>query len=189
MSEERRLADLIIRHCAPTLANLKTANLFGYRYDTADSLARALGGLAAELAPRGIRFRVLHDAGQRALIYVYRARRLAEDLSGTGTAALLAACGYRCDGCEAALDCLARRIEADNGQFPHEIGLFLGYPFGDVKGFIENKGRNCKCTGCWKVYCDECEARRQFGRFEKCRAIYCRLYREGRTLSRLTVAA
>ena len=73
MSEERRLADLIIRHCAPTLANLKTANLFGYRYDTADSLARALGELAAELAPRGIRFRVLHDAGQRALIYVYRA--------------------------------------------------------------------------------------------------------------------
>ena len=109
MSEERRLADLIIRHCAPTLANLKTANLFGYRYDTADSLARALGELAAELAPRGIRFRVLHDAGQRALIYVYRARRLAEDLSGAEAAALLADCGYRCDGCEAALDCLAHR--------------------------------------------------------------------------------
>ena len=74
-------------------------------------------------------------------------------------------------------------------KFPHEIGLFLGYPLGDVKGFIKHRGQNCKCTGCWKVYCDEREARRQFCRFEKCRSIYCRLYREGRALSRLTVAA
>ncbi|MFQ9393671.1 MAG: DUF3793 family protein [Lachnospiraceae bacterium] len=27
-------------------------------------------------------------------------------------------------------------------------------------GFIENSGHNYKCSGCWKVYCDECESRR-----------------------------
>lgn len=90
---------------------------------------------------------------------------------------------------EGALAHLARRIMEKGGEFPHEIGLFLGYPLGDVKGFIKHRGQNCKCTGCWKVYCDEREARRQFCRFEKCRSIYCRLYREGRALSRLTVAA
>lgn len=44
-------------------------------------------------------------------------------------------------------------------DFPHEIGLFLGYPAEDVKGFIENKAACSKCSGCWKVYGDEQAAR------------------------------
>ena len=42
-------------------------------------------------------------------------------------------------------------------KFPHEIGIFLGYPLADVAGFIRNKGRNCKCIGTWKVYGDAFE--------------------------------
>ena len=30
------LEPYLIGHCSPTLANLKTANLFGYRYDRTD---------------------------------------------------------------------------------------------------------------------------------------------------------
>ena len=146
------LEHYLIGHCSPTLANLKTANLFGYRY-------------------------------------VYRIRRLVRDLADPEIRQFLADCGYRDFSVEGALAHLARRIMEKGGEFPHEIGLFLGYPLGDVKGFIKHRGQNCKCTGCWKVYCDEREARRQFCRFEKCRSIYCRLYREGRALSRLTVAA
>ena len=70
-----------------------------------------------------------------------------------------------------------------------EIGLFLGYPVEDVLGFIENAGQNCKCCGCWKVYCNECEAVRTFARYKKCRDIYKRLWQEGRSVLQLTVAA
>ena len=35
---------------------------------------------------------------------------------------------------------------------PHEIGVFLGYPIWDVKGFIDNKGKDFKYCGTWKVY-------------------------------------
>ena len=41
-----------------------------------------------------------------------------------------------------------QRFEA----FPHEIGLFLSYPPEDVRRFIEHKGHESKCEGCWKVY-------------------------------------
>ena len=41
-----------------------------------------------------------------------------------------------------------------NDCFPHEVGLFLGYPLDDVTGFIEQKGKNYKCCGIWKVYGD-----------------------------------
>ena len=77
----------------------------------------------------------------------------------------------------------------EGDSFPHEIGIFLGYPLGDVMGFIQNAGKNCKCSGCWKVYCDECEARRLFAQFQKCREIYARLWNQGRSVWQLTVAA
>lgn len=35
---------------------------------------------------------------------------------------------------------------------PHEIGIFLGIPIGDVEGFIKNQGRNYLINGYWKVY-------------------------------------
>ena len=73
--------------------------------------------------------------------------------------------------------------------FPHEMGVFLGYPLGDVIGFIKNAGQNCKCVGCWKVYCNECEAERTFARYKKCSEIYRRLWNQGRTVMQLTVAA
>lgn len=33
-------------------------------------------------------------------------------------------------------------------------GGVLGYPLEDVKGFIDNKGKNCESCGVWKVYCN-----------------------------------
>ena len=88
---------------------------------------------------------------------------------------------------EYALARLKNRL-ADCGNFPHEIGVFLGYPLEDVIGFIENAGQNCKCAGYWKVYCNECEAVKTFARFKKCRDIYLRLWKEGRSVLQLTVA-
>ena len=82
---------------------------------------------------------------------------------------------------------LRQRLAMD-GTFPHEIGLFLSYPLEDVEGFVENRGRNCKCTGCWKVYGDEQQAQRQFSRYRKCQEVYLRLWQGGRSVEQLTVA-
>ena len=76
---------------------------------------------------------------------------------------------------------------AQSEEFPHEIGVFLGYPLPDVIAYIRNGGRNCLCCGCWKVYFDEHGARRTFARFRKCREVYARLFAQGCPLSRLTV--
>ena len=96
--------------------------------------------------------------------------------------------GYRCFHADAALDRLRKRLDQTT-EFPHEIGLFLGYPLGDVKGFIQNSGKNSKCCGSWKVYCNESETEKLFEKFQKCRLVYCRLFLEGRSVIQLTVAA
>ena len=83
----------------------------------------------------------------------------------------------------------AARILAKAEGFPHEIGVFLDYPLEDVVGFIENAGQNYKCSGCWKVYCNECETRKLFAKYKKCREVYRRLWSQGRDIRTLTVAS
>ncbi len=53
------------------------------------------------------------------------------------------------------------------GEFPHEMGLILGYPIEDVEGFIENGGNNSLYTGYWKVYNKLEEKKRIFRSYEK----------------------
>ena len=96
--------------------------------------------------------------------------------------------GYTSLEPEDALKLLQSKLQAQE-EFPHEIGIFLGYPLGDVIGFIKNAGQNCKCVGCWKVYCNECEAIKAFARFKKCTSVYVRLWNQGRSVRQLTVAA
>ena len=51
-------------------------------------------------------------------------------------------------------------------EFPHEIGILLGYPKEDVRGFIENKGENYLYSGYWKVYADVEEKKLLFDAYE-----------------------
>ena len=83
------------------------------------------------------------------------------------------------------LRCLIRRLEESEG-FPHEIGLFLGYPPEDVEGFLTDvDGTRCKLRGDWKVYHDVEGAKRRFAQFRRCRdQLWARLER-GFTLSQL----
>lgn len=47
-----------------------------------------------------------------------------------------------------------RRFYQQKTGYPHEIGLFLGYPVWDVEGFVEHAGEDYKLCGYWKVYDD-----------------------------------
>lgn len=178
----------LIAHCSPTLAGLKSANIFNYSFKSVKLLDLQLELLNAQLYPKGVAIRVLRYSGTRALLYVYRGRKVQEELKRQGVLDFLSNYGYETDQLEYCLQYLSRRISS-HLEFPHEIGLFLGYPLEDVQGFIDNKGKNSRCTGCWKVYCNECEAQKLFDRFDKCKGIYWNLFRRGRTISQLTVAA
>ena len=129
----------------------------------------------------------LSNRGKRALIYVYRPKRLEKDLNHPDALCFLKQCGYQ-NGC--ALDLVQQLQEklCESQDFPHEIGLFLGYPFEDVQGFIQNRGCNCRLCGYWKVYANECEKKRLFEKYSHCRNVYCRKWTEGLSIQRLTVA-
>ena len=179
--------DLVIRHCSPTLAGIKTGNLFSCDCPCRKELTKALSGLNRKLVPRGIRILPLRVCGGRALIYAYRPHALESDLADQRVRELLLQYGYTPENLNACVLHLIRRIRTAE-EFPHEIGLFLSYPPEDVLGFIHNKAGNHKCLGCWKVYGNERKAKSTFEKYNLCSRIYFQQWQQGKSIEQLTVA-
>lgn len=180
--------EFLLKHCSPTLAGLKLGSLFTYSFSSPQELYDSLECWNKELNEKGICLHLLRLSTHRGLVYVYRPRMLQDLLLQENIQHFLSAYGYENICLENVLLRLTGRFSCQQ-DFPHEIGIFLGYPLGDVIGFIENQGQNCLCTGCWKVYCNACEAQKLFARFRKCRSVYESLFLQGRSIKQLTVAA
>ena len=180
--------ELVVSQCAPTLAGLKTANMFSAEYESREEVTAELRRLNAVLVPKGLRIVPLRFMQSRVLLYLYRPEALRRDLADSAAQDILRECGYgKCSRAESCLSCLIGRLR-NNADFPHEVGLFLGYPPEDVQGFIDHHARDFKLSGLWKVYGDEAYARAAFAKYKKCTDIYCRSWRAGSSLERLAVA-
>ncbi len=176
----------IVKNCAPTLAGLKTGSIFQYPYENKQELLRFIRQLNRRLSKKGIRVVPMRITEKRALLYLFRPEKLGVDLSNGNAAGLLRSCGYSPEHCGQCVARLGKKLRQQE-DFPHEIGLFLGYPPEDVQGFIQNKAKDCKCTGCWKVYGDEEAAKKTFAQYKKCTKIYCDCWERGTPLERLAV--
>ena len=181
------LEQQIIEYCAPTLAALKTGNLFSCQCSIVEDLVFELQTLNESLNAKGVFLEMLFHREGRALIYAYRPDRLKKDLAAERVQKLLAAYGYTFSSVDACLGRLKTRL-CQCPCFPHEIGVFLGYPVDDVIGFIRHSGRDCKYCGLWKVYCNEAQAQKTFAAFRKCSAVYAKVFAEGRSIVQMTVA-
>ncbi len=75
------------------------------------------------------------------------------------------------------LDLLKKRFQSP--EFPHEIGIFLGYPLKDVCGFIEKKDKPCPMKGTWRVFGDPQESLRIMNRHRQAKNIFSILLAAG----------
>lgn len=178
--------EMVIRHCAPTLASLKTGSLFSCPCETDEEVLHGVRELNRRLGGKGLRALPLQRRDGKCLVYVYRPRKLSHDLKDEHARSILADMDYPGGNPGGCLKRLRERLRTAE-EFPHEIGLFLGYPPEDVAGFI-SKQEEAKCVGCWKVYGDAERARRLFAQYEHCTDIYLRQYAQGKGIERLTVA-
>ena len=179
MSEE-----LVIRQAAPTLAGIKTGSLFPCPCEDKAALLAEIRAFNRRYQARGLCLLPLRFTKGKALLYLYRPAALQRDLDSDAAAKLLAGAGYPCGSCGGCVAALVRRMRS-SAEFPHEVGLFLGYPAEDVRGFIENRAADCKCVGFWKVYGDVDAAKMKFERFEKCTRDNCGRLRRGCSLEQL----
>lgn len=185
------LEQALIEHCSPTLVGLKPASLFRFQPVDTRKFVHAFLSLRAQLEGADLRLVILRGCRRTGayLLYLYRERALTELLEGRAHRAFLRSMGYApWAGLRDCLRQLASRLYRGQ-EFPHEIGVFLGYPLDDVKGFIRHKGQNYTCCGCWKCYGDPETARRRFEGFHRCTETFRRRYAAGTPIIQLVVAA
>ena len=110
------LDEFLIRHSAPTLAGLKTANLFWYPWKDEKELGVVLTEWKEIFREKGLDLRVMKINGQRALLYVFRIGKLDQELKRKKTREILKSQGYRYETLDEAVEILKNRM-GDNGSF------------------------------------------------------------------------
>lgn len=170
-SERKIFEKHLAMHTAPTIMGVKCANMFSVKQSDR-AVEECIRSFSRDASLCGLKMKQLCKCKERSLIYVYHEKLLTAWLGSPEVSAFLSDFGYTPDmSLDKKLDILSKRISCD--EFPHEVGAFLGYPIEDIRGFIENQGKNCLLCGCWKVYSNAEQAQRTFKMYDRCREILC----------------
>lgn len=149
--DTNRLIRYLLVRLAPVILGVKPAGLLRL------TDCRQTGGKQHDLfclhqpeilAALQLRCRILRRNSENLVVFFFREGSLERVLSEPRNAEFLAGRGYR-RGAELAE--LEFRCRNESG-FPHEIGVFLGYPLKDVRGYIENPDACLALPrGLWRV--------------------------------------
>ena len=196
----RSFESKVVQHCAPTLAGVKPANLFNcptlcgaaFRHECAEHGA-AVASCRAKIAQGGVSLAILLQRQTGALVFVYRIDQVARMLAQSLSRSFLAARGYDTSSPHAAIRSLRERMErhecsrgaCERCEFPHEVGLFLGYPYDDVMAFIARGGAAATCTGAWQAYSDEQAARDTFECYKRHTRLFVEMFESGTPIEEL----
>ena len=168
---------LIIQNAAV----LKGKRISGMLFLNDKELAR----ISMKLHNTNISLIILCTCKKRHLVMVYRAKELEEHLRSKEVSDYLGEVGYRRDDFISNLIRLHQRMNGFYNkmkEFPHEVGVFLGYPICDIKGFLENKGERYLHSGYWKIYGNLEETRKKFLSYDEAREIAIDEFLSGREL-------
>lgn len=181
-SEEEAIKLQLAIHCAPVLKGVKISNILTVNTDS-------FGLVENILANTKLSYRFLKVIDYRAILIIYRKERLKGYLSTNEISAFLKSLGYT-EELEEMFNLLSSRIqyaEKKSTSFPHEIGLFLGYPLSDVMGFLKQGEKECLYVGYWRVYNHVNSKIRLFQRYDRVREDVVRDILDGKSIEEIAV--
>ncbi len=161
--------------CAPLLIGIKIANLL----IVPNSKAKYIGSLFQDTS---IAVHIICQSDKKTFFLLFNVCELKKYLNQNKQSEILKTLGYNTANFESMMEEFSNRYEAyiqNRGLFPHEIGLFLGYPVEDVVGFIENEGKNFLYIGYWKVYSNPSKAAQLFEQYNEAKEMVIRMVSTG----------
>ena len=119
----------------------------------------------------GLEHRILVQSASGVLVFFYDPILLAETLAEERSRKFLVTCGC---GENASLvedlNWLENRFHGCSTDFPHEVGLFLGYPLKDVEGFVKRQRPTDAGRGVsWRIFGESESSLALMGRFRTAR--------------------
>ena len=181
---EEKFGFRVVTQCAPVLKGVKISNL----------ITMKPGGwhkIRAYLKKSRIICIPLYADAEKEVLFLYRYEQLERHLKNREVREFLRGCGYESFEVASVLVRLRRRYRLYAGiskEFPHELGVLLGYPVGDVQGFIANRGENSLTSRYWKVYQNPKQAEKIFDLYDRVKEQALREIMCGRTLSHVAVS-
>ena len=181
---EEKFGFRVVTQCAPVLKGVKISNL----------ITMKPGGwrkIRAYLKKSRIICIPLYADAKKEVLFLYRYEQLERHLKNREVREFLRSCGYESFEVASVLVRLRRRYQLYAGiskEFPHELGVLLGYPVGDVQGFIDNRGENSLTSRYWKVYQNPKEAEKIFDLYDRVKEQALKEIMCGRTLSHVAVS-
>ena len=164
----------LMLECSEVLAGVKPANLISLVNRTRPcgrNLYQLWHAHHNEMATRlsGVSFKVLQTRERALLLFCHNRDNLARHLAHNGIRVLLEKAGYDTSlPSHDLLTELCRRFE-DTGAFPHEIGLFIGYPAKDVAAFMGLVNLPFSCQGPWKIFGNPVQSLCLAEQYHRCR--------------------
>jgi hypothetical protein len=150
------LRELLAYQCMPTLLKLKPASLVTVDKRLVPNLQDLYSFLQINLGQYGCHYLTFQETEYRLYLLLYNEHLLWQSMTAGLRQPFIESYGYpvRRDQLERALSQLGKRYRNYwiTGEFPHEIGIFLGYPLADVESFIRYSGKYYIICGMWKVY-------------------------------------
>ena len=171
----------IVLQCAPFLKGKKVSCGITMEDSMYDELHNILGG-------SGISYRRLSAAEGRCLVLFYREKELSEYVNRVGIRSFIREFGYIEMGLDEMLERLSCRTALFSREeigYPHEIGIFFGYPVEDVQGFIRNAGREYLFLGYWKVYSNPMAAKMIFKEYDQAKVCAVNEFLTGKSIKDL----
>lgn len=169
----------ITLQCAPLLAGLKPSNLLILPTGMEEALIAAL-------KKTGVAVYCLSEQAGKEVYLLYKVNELIVYLTEEPVQKLLWELGYTGIGLFSFLQRVSEKYTAhlqEKTAFPHELGLLLGYPVVDVRGFMEHNGKNYHYSGYWKVYGNVQETVRLFGKFGKAKKMAVQWLEKGYSIA------
>lgn len=148
--DSRKIGNQLVLQCAPLIVGLKMSNLFIIQNEHISKMYRLL-------KESRISYYVFLVTEKMSTLFLYDREKLENFLSKKQIRLFFREEGYLDFDLQKVLfrfRCQYRLYWSGKRDFPHELGLLLGYPIEDVNGFILNKGKKSLYTGYWKVYDD-----------------------------------
>lgn len=174
---------IIIQCSAPSFCGIKPGNMFTmsselYSTDVARKYKK-------EFFKHGILLKTFKTSKNLVMFFTYDFVWIRKILDDSLVLAYLGGKNYPVEkGTFAIMNELFKRLKLQNG-FPHEVGIFLGYPLEDVINFEQQEGKNCKYCGYWKSYANPEEAKRFCGKYKCCSQMCKKWFDEGFTIPQI----
>lgn len=172
----------ILQLSAPTLCKIKPSNIFTINPRNFD---RDFSYQWKEMfSKQNIELDWFYTSNNVIMYFSYNKKWILEILKKKKIKKFLLKKDYPIQNPDQIIKELLFRLKNSN-SFPHEVGLFLGYPLEDVIGFEKNLGKNCKYCGLWKSYGNPEKAKKYCNQYQNCSQLCTQWFDEGYSIPQI----